>query len=184
MTNALMETTHVFEKAGLGKAPFNLIAVWQGPSKGLQAANPEAYNRAWLSAPRPTNGRGGGSCHYCGTGIVTHCLIQGSDGSRFFVGADCVEKTGDRGLIGKVADEVSKLKKARRQELDQQKCDEFAELMRDPAVRAALSKFPHPNQYFASRGKTLLDWADFMRRASGVAGTKKGLRAVKAALAA
>lgn len=183
METETIERLHKFEKAGLGKAPFEFIDIWQGPSKGLLAARPEAYYRAVEMAPKTTNPLGHGACHFCGTYIIIHCLIEGANGSRFFVGSDCVEKTGDQGLIGKVQAKISQIQKARRRELDQQKIEEFASLMRTPKVRDILEKIPHPNAHFASRGKTLLNWADFMRRASGVAGTKKGLRIVKKAIA-
>ncbi len=183
MTIEIVEKIHKFEKAGLGKAPFTLVDVWNAPSRSLAEANPEAYNRAISEGPRTTSGRGFCSCHYCGHEILTHCVIEGSDGARFFVGSDCVAKTGDKGLIIRVMTEIKKKQKDRRRELDQQKIEEFASLMRTPEIRDILEKLPHPNAHFASRGKTLLNWADFMRRCSGVAGTKKGLRIVKKAIA-
>ena len=74
---------HVFEKAGLGKAPFKLI----GFSECIFKPAPDVPARP------------GTSCDYCGTGIMTVCHIRGADGKQFKVGCNCVEKTGDAGLI-------------------------------------------------------------------------------------
>jgi hypothetical protein len=67
---------HPFEKAGLGKAPFRCIAVetkWHHNGDGTK--------------------KPGGSCHYCGTGILYCFKIEGTDGKTFVVGSDCVLKT-------------------------------------------------------------------------------------------
>lgn len=73
---------HVFERAGLGKAPFRVVGFEQ---------------KHYCPAPGVT--MVGGSCDYCGTGIVQMFYIRGADGRRFKVGCDCVVKTGDAGLI-------------------------------------------------------------------------------------
>jgi hypothetical protein len=72
-----METaTHLFEQAGLGKAPFKFL---------------RATERLFQAAPgEPV--RAGGSCHYCGTGIRYAAIIGSSDGHVFDVGSECVHK--------------------------------------------------------------------------------------------
>ena len=57
---------HPFEKAGLGKAPFHCTHVEDAPS----------------------------GCQFCGTAIRYRYYINGADGSSFYVGSDCVAKTG------------------------------------------------------------------------------------------
>ena len=88
---------HVFERAGLGKAPFRCIGC------------AEVFFQAHPDAPRQC----GGSCDFCGTGIVLQCKIKSADGRTFKVGADCVAKTGDAGLIRsfKTRPEVRKIAK-------------------------------------------------------------------------
>lgn len=82
MTTAT-ETVHVFELAGLGKAPFRCVGTQQN----------------WFYVPGvPGSRKPGGTCNYCGTGIAHECLIQSADGKRFVVGCECVKRTGDRGL--------------------------------------------------------------------------------------
>jgi hypothetical protein len=77
-----MSAVHPFEKAGLGSAPFRCTAVttnWFSPPGFPEAAKP------------------GGSCDYCGTGILYEFHIGGADGRKFKVGSDCVHKTGAEG---------------------------------------------------------------------------------------
>jgi hypothetical protein len=72
-----METTmHPFEKAGLGKAPFRFA----GMTKHSYQACPGAPVQP------------GGSCDYCGTGIMYEYWVSGVDGSNFKVGCDCIIK--------------------------------------------------------------------------------------------
>lgn len=79
MMTAAMNTTHPFEKAGLGTAPFRCTAVTTN----------------WFTVPGcPEASKPGGSCDYCGTGILYEFHIVGGDGSTFKVGSDCVRKTG------------------------------------------------------------------------------------------
>lgn len=65
---------HVFQKAGLGLAPFRFVDIYTAPGQG-------------------------DGCHYCGTGIKQVCVIESADGKRFKVGIDCVRKTNSAGLI-------------------------------------------------------------------------------------
>jgi hypothetical protein len=74
---------HPFERVGLGKAPFRVA----GYEKRVFYACPGAPPQC------------GGSCDYCGTGIVHTFVIASADGKRFVVGSDCVAKTGDRAMV-------------------------------------------------------------------------------------
>jgi len=67
---------HPFESRGFGKAPFKCVAV----TKNVYSAC-------------PGHSQPGGTCDYCGTGIMYEFHIQSSDGRKFKVGSDCVEKT-------------------------------------------------------------------------------------------
>lgn len=90
---------HVFEKAGLGRAPFHCVDVVSIPSASLAASNPGAYQNAMAMLPRDL---GCGSCAFCGTAIMHNFVIESTDQKRFVVGCDCVAKTGDAGLIKEV----------------------------------------------------------------------------------
>lgn len=89
------QAVHVFEKAGLGLAPFRCVGLFSLPSQSLLESNPTAYNNAMAEMPR---GLGCGSCKFCGTGIMHNFIIESRDAKRFVVGSDCVAKTGDAGL--------------------------------------------------------------------------------------
>lgn len=94
-----MDKVHVFEAAGLGKAPFAFIACYE--DRGPKAMG----NGVTVGAP----GQPMGTCAYCGTGIAYCCQIESSDGKTFVVGTDCVAKTGDAGLKAKVDEVKAKL---------------------------------------------------------------------------
>jgi hypothetical protein len=53
----------------------------------------------------------GGTCAYCGRAIRVLCHIESSDGRKFHVGSDCVEKTSteyDKSLAGDVRKALAK----------------------------------------------------------------------------
>ena len=70
MTN---EKMHTFEAHGLGKAPFECVDMDVG----------EHLTR----------------CDFCGRAIRVYCTIRSADDRQFHVGHDCVNRTGDKGLI-------------------------------------------------------------------------------------
>lgn len=90
---------HVFEKSGLGRAPFRCVGLVSIPSTSLAGSNPDAYNNAMRSLP---SGIGVGSCGYCGTALMHNFIIESADDRRFVVGCDCVSRTGDAGLVKQV----------------------------------------------------------------------------------
>ena len=74
---------HAFERAGLGPAPYRFTGVTE---MAFQAA-PGAPKQA------------GTCCEFCGTGIIYAYGLQAANGNKFHVGCDCIEKSGDAGLI-------------------------------------------------------------------------------------
>lgn len=62
---------HLFERAGMGKAPFRCV--------GYICRD--------------------GSCNYCGTPNKYAAVVESADGKRHEIGMDCVEKVGDAGLV-------------------------------------------------------------------------------------
>jgi hypothetical protein len=71
----MCETLHPFEQAGLGQSPFRFVSM----TKNIYSA-------------APGHQQPGGTCCYCGQGIMYECLIVSADGKRFTVGMDCVAK--------------------------------------------------------------------------------------------
>jgi hypothetical protein len=103
---------HAFEKAGLGTAPFYCVGMCEIPSPSLAAANPTAYRMALADLPRDLSC---GSCAYCGMGIKYNFIVKGATGRRFVVGSECVNRTGDAGLVKTVKAERSRIAKEKRE---------------------------------------------------------------------
>jgi hypothetical protein len=80
---------HPFERAGLGKAPFRFVGIEsQDLAYGQVCLNREEFDRTGiLLSTKP-----GGTCAYCGASILVMFNVESSDGQRFHVGCDCVEK--------------------------------------------------------------------------------------------
>ncbi len=127
---------HIFEAADLGKGPFRLSHVTAE----------------------------GGGCQYCGTGIVYRFYIKGQDSRVFYVGSDCVMKTGDLGLMRVVELQVKKLQKELREKREAAKLAAIHDRLADPTVIATLSGKPHPSNYYAGQGKTMKDYVDYLMR--------------------
>lgn len=94
-----MTMIHLFQDAGLGKAPFKLIGKYSIPSASLAEHNPSGYQNALNGMPKDV---GVGSCAYCGTALVHNFIIQSSCGKKSAVGCDCVAKTSDKGLVNAI----------------------------------------------------------------------------------
>lgn len=94
------ETLHPFEAAGLGESPFHLVGLRQN-----------IYSAA------PGHSQPGGTCAYCGQGILYECAIRSSDGQNFTVGMDCVLKLDreDNRLVSAVKREKLKLEREKRE---------------------------------------------------------------------
>lgn len=163
--------THKFERAGLGTAPFRVA----GFSREVFQAIPGDPN----CPIQP-----GTSCDYCGQGIMYVAWIASADGKRFKVGTNCVEQTGDRGLIRSAKTAEAKILRERRWNRNAEKVDAVKAMLADPAVQAALSAQPHPREWAAAQGKTLLDWATWMMQNAGVRGKIEVGKVVAAAVKA
>jgi hypothetical protein len=91
---------HVFEVSECGIAPFRLVSLWQLPSPVMMNSigGCEQYNAIMASAPCRV-----GCCAHCGMPLIYHYIIKDANGKLFAVGCECVNKTGDSGLIKEVA---------------------------------------------------------------------------------
>lgn len=103
------EMKHVFEISGLGKAPFKLSA-------------PDQNNNAFF-------------CEHCGTVLKNRFFIKSSDGKISVVGIDCLNKTGDVGLISSV-----KLEKKQKRILEKQVVSEKNAIIREEKERSIFGK--------------------------------------------
>ena len=124
---------HIFESAGLGKAPYS---------------------------PRGVTTEGG-QCQYCGTPIVYRFYLEGTDKKTFYVGSDCIKDAGDKGLWSYVEQELSKRRKEQAGNLLERKAAAVLLAIEDPYVRDVCILDKHPNTYHASIGKTYWDYIQF-----------------------
>jgi hypothetical protein len=109
---------HIFEVAGLGKGPFQVMGCVSLPSPSLGEQNPEAYMNAMRAIPP---GIGVGTCAYCGHALVNNYIIKSADEHRFVVGSECVMKAGDHMLTT----ELKMIQKKERQEKARLRQDEL-----------------------------------------------------------
>lgn len=159
---------HVFERAGLGLAPFRFV--------GFSTMKYQACPGAPVQP--------GGSCDYCGTGIMYACHIKSADGRSFNVGCDCINKTGEAGLIQayKQSAEYRQHQQNLRQAKDIEKRKELTVMLSNSEIRNILSSKPHPHSFHADKGKTLLDYAQWMMTYSGAAGRSSLLKCLRGQL--
>ena len=91
---------HAFEKAGLGLAPFRFV--------GMEVkVGPIVTGMMSVGAP----GQPMGCCQYCSTGIKYCYWVKSADGKTFYVGSECIRKSGDSGLTALVSKEEAKIRK-------------------------------------------------------------------------
>ncbi len=171
-----METMHVFEKAGLGVAPFRFIGAEErrGPLRPIDPKTGQWDGMTEIGAP----GQPMGCCNYCFQGIAIVCKVRDANGKVFEVGSDCVAKTGDAGLRRAVSKVISEAKKSR----EQQRIDAALSLLCASAtVRAALQALPHSVPHMAADGLTLLDSVEWLMANAGHAGHLRAARMVERA---
>lgn len=150
---------HVFEVAGLGLAPYRFT----GMSENVHTS-PDGTTKA------------GGSCDYCFTGIRYQFHLLSRDGKAFKVGCDCIDKSGDAGLMRayKQSAQYRKLQKDKRDAKGaaaREACKALIEANRD-----SLASQPHPMGFIDRRTGTpltLLDQVQWMYDHCGIAGITK-----------
>jgi len=169
----MTDKLHVFEKAGLGKAPFRLVGmtVEVGPYKWFDPKYPGVMMEC--GAP----GQPMGTCRYCGQGIKDCYWIKSADEKRFMVGCICVNKTGDTGLTSPVNDKARALKLERRHEAEEKRIAAGRVLFDKPEVRKVLDAMTSPTPY----NKTALGWVEWMLANAGNAGRIRACRVVEKA---
>lgn len=163
---------HPFEKAGLGLAPFRFVGMAQQDRRyGEVILNRAEYEKTGIALTT----KPGGTCAYCGTAIVNMYDIVSSDGKKFHVGCECVNKTGDTKLVKAVNVQIQRNNKAKR---DQKAAEVKAELQ---AILKDLEKRHTLMGVQLQRGN-LLERAEWFFVCAGATGRAKVLKEVKEAL--
>lgn len=157
-------TIHVFERAGLGKAPFSFVGV-----------TVKKYQACPGAPVQP-----GGTCAYCGNGIMECCIIKDSLGAAFLVGNVCVGKTSDRGLINEAKQAINRLKREAKTVKDDARIAAAKSLFTsEPRIRETLSTYPHPNDFMAEKGLRRDDYVDWMLQNAGISGQLQAARLIE-----
>lgn len=157
---------HAFERAGLGKAPFRYVGMGVKTYQACQGAPIQP----------------GGTCDYCGTGIMYCYGIKSADGKHSVVGCDCIAKVGDEGLIRayKNSPEYRKMQSDKRHAKDVEVTAELKALME--ARKEQWSKEAHPYGFVDRKTgipMTMLDYQLFKFNSCGASGRASMLRLLK-----
>lgn len=156
-------SSHKFERAGLGVAPFRYV----GHSREIYQAIPGDPN----CPIQP-----GACCDYCGTGIMEVFHLVDCNGKRSKVGSECVRHTGSAGIVRKVKAEISRQRKIK----NDARADKQIAAGRAawPLVVSTLAQEPHPHAYQAGLGKSLADYFAWMLDNAGRTGKAKTARSI------
>jgi hypothetical protein len=148
---------HVFEKAGLGKAPYQFLGVTTciGP---IDLGN--GHTVGGFGQPM-------GSCQYCSTGIAYLFWLKSADGRKFYVGSDCIFKSGDAGLRHIIEPIVLKHQKEVRENREHVLTMTFEEYLKQHPTFFADDTRPHPNSWYAKQGRTMGDYHAYCYRYAG-----------------
>lgn len=163
--NAAQVGMHVFEAAGLGKAPFRFAG----------------YSENWFVIPGVMR-KPGGSCDFCGASIAGEFSVRSADGKTFKVGCDCIMKAGEAGILKayKSSPEyraAQRAKAAAKGAADRAFVTEWINANAD-----ALKSQPHPYGYVDRKtGQPLtrwdsLQWSLGHYGASGLASLARGIK--------
>lgn len=160
---------HAFEVAGLGLAPFKFV----GASEN-RITYPDGSSKA------------GGCCDYCFTGIALECHVQSSDGKRFKVGCNCIEKVGDSGLMKayKTSPEYRAIQRAKVAAKNKAVFDALQSTI--AANEARLSAMPHPRGFTdraTGAALTMLDQVKWLLNNCGASGRASTLKMLQKTLA-
>jgi hypothetical protein len=164
---------HPFERARLGAAPFRFVGM------------SEKVYVAWPGAPEQP----AGTCDFCGNGIRYCYNIESADGKRFIVGCDCVKRTDKESLVNAteferaVAQQKREQARARTRARTAREEERIAQALeafdQDAEAQDKASKRPHPLEWRAAKGATLLDWIDWMRNNAFHSGRLRVIRVIE-----
>lgn len=154
--NQAEDGLHAFERAGLGKAPFDFVGC----------------SEEFITYPDGTQ-QASGCCDYCYNGIRYVCHIKSADGRRFKVGCNCVDKVGDKGIIRayKTSPEFRKIQREKRQAKGRAAREIVEKLVEENRER--LAAHPHPLGFKdrqTGAPLTLLDQVLWMKGNCGTSG--------------
>jgi hypothetical protein len=173
ITQPELTSDHPFERAGLGKAPFRFAGVEEKTYCACPGADVQP----------------GGSCQYCGNGIRYCFWVKSADDKLFYVGCDCIRKVDRNSKLLTEAERAEKqLKRAINRKADDARGARDAARLQEFALAVAfadtgladrMAELPHPMEWAAQSGKTLLDYWQWMMANSGHSGRMRAMATIK-----
>lgn len=137
--NPAAERMHIWEAAGLGRAPYRVIGCVEHPNV----------------------------CAFCGTNILINYRVEDARGYQFVVGSDCVRSSGDDGMILTVRYYERMARRERAAQRAAKMSDELRALIRDHADE--LRQRPHPNGFAGLTLLWYAEWMHLHAGATGKA---------------
>lgn len=165
MSNQLV---HVFEKAGLGTAPFQVVGYAYQSIGGGGVAGPAIVNGVPNFA----------SCNYCHTVICDIFIIRGSDGKTFRVGSDCVRKTGDKGIIDEVKRIANRERTKRSNDKKQTIINSAKILFTEKRSKFEVKSHPCAKTSHFFVDKTYADYLEFLLTRGGMTGKYRAAKII------
>jgi hypothetical protein len=174
VTPAAEKPAHPF--ACFGPGPYRLLGVETTEDREMLNADLKGKGLPY------TENMCGGTCDYCGQAIWDVWRFRCSNGDTFKVGCDCALKAFEHApkamkVIEAEARKVETRKRHVREERTLAEAKAWIE-----ANAAALSALPHPAEFRAARGETMLDSLTWHMDHAGTAGKIKAYKAAKKAL--
>lgn len=164
---------HVFEKAGLGKAPYRYLGITTTSDRAaLNAeakANGEMYTTNYCTC-----------CDYCYTAINDAYRLESADGKRFKVGCECIKKAGDKGLEKQIDKDRKRVAREKRHAREAKQLAEAEAWCRENSKR--LSEIPSTNEHGRKRDESLLDQLRWYWKHAGTSGKLRMYRHAKSLL--
>ena len=145
---------HPYEQRGLGTAPYRFVGV-----------------RKNVYSPVPEVQQPGGTCSYCGTGILFEFCIRSSEGKEYTIGSECIRKVDSE--IYQPSEFILALRNHERDQRHDRETRQLAELTPiffSPEYQQLFDGQPHPNKFYAEQGSTKWDYMKFCWNASGSRG--------------
>lgn len=111
----------------------------------------------------------GSGCDHCGTFIKHVFTVEGANGVKFQLGSSHVQEVGGAELSAQAKRTRKEVEnrayfEQRRTEQAQATANRIEQIKAEYSnAKEKLAQQPHPNSYFASQGKTMIDYLDYFR---------------------
>ena len=160
---------HPFERRGLGTPPYT----FKGQTEEIFKPHPDCPAKP------------GASCDFCGTGIMDVYWFKSANGNTFKVGCDCLVKASKEAEDFPLQTLAAKLRRDHnanvRHERESIKKNELNDILVSHSEE--IKRMPHPMDWRAKQGFTLLDYSEWIIKNAGNSGKISLLRKIKKELA-